>query len=102
MSEVIDAEHRRLAQLVAALIEPHGSEVHIAQLLSRWLSDREVGYLIGWVNRACDERTARCRDLLARVVAALGEAERDTEDRYHVVLGRTLVRHLRNQIPPEG
>jgi len=102
MSEVIDAEHRRHDRLVAALTEPHGAQVHIAQLLSRWLSDREAGYLISWVNRACDERTTRLGDLLARVAAAIGDATRDDQNRYHVVLGPTLVRHLLDQIPPEG
>jgi hypothetical protein len=102
MSEVIDAEHRRHEQLVAALVEPQLGEVHIAELLSRWLADREVAALVDWIKRARDKLTVRTLDLLARVVAAIGDATRDTEGRYHVVLGPTLVRHLLDAVPPEG
>lgn len=100
MNEVIDAERRRHDQLVRALIEPHGAEVHIATLLSRWLSDREVGHLIAWVARARDERTARRRDLIARVVAALSDARLDEHRNHIVTLGPTLVRHLLDEIQP--
>jgi hypothetical protein len=100
MSEPIEAEHARHAKLVAALIAPHGGEVHIAELLSRWMSDREIGYLTEWITRARNEHTARYRDLLARVVAALSDATRDEQDRYHVVLGSTLVRHLLDTVQP--
>jgi hypothetical protein len=101
MSEIIDAEHARHDRLAAALIDPHGAEVHIATLLSRWLSDREVTALVGWIGRACDERTARCRDLIARVVAGLGEADRDEHGNRIVTIGPTLARHLLDSITPE-
>jgi len=100
MNEVIDAEHARHDRLVAALIEPHGGETHIAQLLSRWLSDREVAALVGWISRATTERTARCRDLIVRVVAALSDARRDEHGNYIAAIGPTLVRHLHDAIPP--
>src|SRR5262245_16360925 len=67
-------DRTRQDQLVRALVDPHGGEIHIATLLSRWLSDREVSALVGWISRACNSRTSRYRDLLTRVVAALGDA----------------------------
>jgi hypothetical protein len=78
MNEVIDAEPRRHAQLVSALIEPHSAEVHIVRLLSRWLSDREVGYLVAWIGRAHNELTVCYRDLIARacLLKAADELER--------------------------
>lgn len=70
-------------------------------MLSRWLSDREVAALVGWIGRACDERVARYRDLIARVVAGLGEADRDEHGNYVVIVGWTLARHLFDSISPE-
>jgi hypothetical protein len=100
MSDAIDAEHARHAQLVSALIEPHGAEVHIAQLLTRWMSDREVGHLIAWITRAREERTARHRDLITRVVATLSDAPRDEHGNYVLMMGPTLARHLLDAVEP--
>lgn len=102
MSESIDAEHRRHAQLVGALVEPQRGEIHIAELLSRWLSDREVDHLVVWITRACNERVTRYLDLLARVVAALADTPRDEHGNYVLTVGPTLARHLLDAIQPEG
>lgn len=100
MSEVIGAEHRRHEQLVGALVEPQRGEAYIAELLSRWLTDREMDSLVGWIGRAFTGRHAGLLDVLARVVAALGEASRDPEGRYVVVVGPTLARHLLDTVQP--
>jgi hypothetical protein len=102
MNELIpgDPAKTRYAALLAVVGQIHlpayerGLLVHIAS----WLSESEVNGLCRVIERAKD--LGEIRDLLA--LATLSDATRDDQDRYHVVLGPTLVRHLLDQIPPEG
>jgi hypothetical protein len=88
----------RRAILVQALGEPYGAEKPVADTLSNWLSTGELSTLVRWATRACDERTTRVRDLLARVVTALSDATRDEHGNYLVTIGPSLARHLLDQI----
>ena len=96
-----DPSIARRAILVQTLGEPYGSEKPVADTLSNWLSTGELATLTRWATRACNERTTRLRDLIARVVAALSDTQRDPENRYHVVLGQSLVRALLDEISPD-
>lgn len=96
-----DLDAARLALLEAALGAPAGDDERaLAATVTGWLTTTELRVLAGWTRRACNLRTAGLLDVLARVAAALGDAERDAEGRYVVLVGPTLARHLLDQIRP--
>jgi hypothetical protein len=96
-----DPSVERRAILVRTLGEPFGSEKPVADALSNWLSTGELSTLTHWITRACNGRTNRRRDLLARVVAALPGAGRDGNGNYLLTIGPTLARHLLDEIGPD-